>query len=354
MKSVLVTGGAGFVGSSLALHLKRTWESVRVVCLDNLYRKGSELNVGRLEKAGIRFVRADVRDRKALLDLGGFDLFVDAAAEPSVLAGQGGHEADYVVDTNLGGTVNVLEAARRCSGAVLFLSTSRVYPVEALRRIAVVERGDRFEIADLQGQPGLSRRGVAEEFPLKGARTLYGATKYASEVMVSEYAAQFGIRALINRCGVIAGPWQMGRVDQGVIALWVARHFYGRPLTYMGYGGRQVRDVLHVQDLCELVVMQLAGINDWTGDVYNVGGGRSVSVSLRELTALAAQAAGFVVPVKVDDTVRPGDVPLYLTDSSRVSARWGWQPRRAVEEIVRDTMEWIRNHADSLRPVLDA
>jgi CDP-paratose 2-epimerase len=346
---VLITGGAGFVGSSLALRLKRALGSVEVVCLDNLYRKGSELNRERLELQGITFIKADVRDVSAF-DLPSCDVVIDAAAEPSVLAGTEG-DAAYVVDTNLKGTLNLLEAARGWGAAVLFLSTSRVYPVEALRKIALREGAKRLEVDAEQPLPGVGVDGISEAFPLSGPRTLYGATKYASEVMVREYAAQFGMRTLVDRCGVIAGPWQMGRVDQGIVALWVAAHCFGQPLSYIGYGGKQVRDLLHVEDLADLVVKQFATRDTWSGDVYCVGGGPGVSVSLLELTEAVREATGQAFDIPFVDEIRTNDVPLYVSDARRVHDTWAWEPTRSVRDIVVDTAQWVRDNAEILKPV---
>ena len=185
-----------------------------------------------------------------------------------------------MVDTNLVGTLNVLESAREWGSKLMFLSTSRVYPIEKLRAIRLTESDTRFGIAAAPEMSGVTANGVSEEFPLEGARMLYGATKYASEIMVREYAAQFGLQAVANRCGFVAGPWQMGRADQGVLTPWVAHHYFGLPLTYIVYGGKQVRDALHIEDLCDLVLMQIAASGDWRGQVYNVGGGCSSSFSL--------------------------------------------------------------------------
>lgn len=351
MKRILITGGAGFVGSNLALRLKTEWPSADLVVLDNFYRQGSELNKPRLESAGIQVCRGDVRDSAAWSALPPCDLVIDAAAEPSVLAGAAGGDVRYVLDTNLGGTLNLLEAARGWRSRVLFISTSRIYPLAALRAIPLATTASRFEIAGSAGLPGLSEHGIAEDFPVAGPRTLYGATKFASEIMAQEYAAQWGLPVLIDRCGVLAGPWQMGRVDQGVTALWVAAHQYGRPLTYIGYGGRQVRDVLHVADFADLVATQIRREALWDGRIYNVGGGRPISFSLRELTEKTVRAVGRRVDIGDDPTVRPGDVPLYLTDRRRVMADCEWQPRRDVEVVIDDTARWMRDHEELLRPV---
>lgn len=232
----LVTGGAGFVGASVCLSLAARNPDWELLAFDNLKRRGSELNLPRLREAGITFIHGDVREPGDLMAVPRIDALVECSAEPSVLAGYG-LEADYVVRTNLLGAYNCLELARRDDALFLFLSTSRVYPVEALNRLELTEAKTRFELGPEQTLPGVSPAGISEAFPLDGARTLYGTTKLAGELLAAEYAEAFGLRTVIDRCGVIAGPWQMGKVDQGVFTHWVLSHHFGRPLRYIGYGG---------------------------------------------------------------------------------------------------------------------
>src|SRR5581483_4411597 len=257
--TVLITGGAGFIGSSLAIDWKQRHAADRVIALDNLKRRGSELNLPRLAAAGIEFRHGDVRTPGDLEAIDALDVLIECSAEPSVMAGRDG-QIRYVVDSNLTGCVNCLEVARRTGAAFVFLSTSRVYPTAALSALRYTVRGRRFELADAQAVPGASARGIAEDFPLTGARTLYGATKLACELLIAEYTEMFGLRAVINRCGVVSGPWQMGHAEQGVFAHWLIAHAFRKPLAYIGYGGagHQVRDVLHVADLAELIQRQLA------------------------------------------------------------------------------------------------
>ena len=254
LSRVLVTGGAGFIGASICVALAADAEH-EVIALDNLHRRGSELNLDRLREGGVRFVDGDVRDRQALDGAGPADVLLECSAEPSALAGMSGDTA-YSFETNLVGAYNCLEHARRHRGQLIFLSTSRVYPYGALNSLEIKETETRFELSDQQPVPGASSRGISESFPLEGPRTLYGTTKLAAELLVAEYAANFKLATVINRCGVIAGPWQMGRVDQGVFTYWLLHHHFRRPLTYLGYGGsgRQVRDLLHVDDLVALIV----------------------------------------------------------------------------------------------------
>jgi CDP-paratose 2-epimerase len=327
---VLITGGAGFVGANLCVALAARHPGWELVALDNLRRRGAELNLPRLREAGVRFVHGDVRVRDDLAGAGEVDAIVECSAEPSVLAGAEG-DADYLVQTNLVGAHHCLELARRDSAQLVFLSTSRVYPVVALEAAAVVETETRFELAADQPLAGLSEHGVAEDLPLEGARTLYGATKLSAELLVTEYAESFGVRAVVNRCGVIAGPWQMGKVDQGVFSFWLLAHHLGRELRYLGYGGegRQVRDLV-----------QLGDAGAWAGRTVNVGGGREVSLSLRETTDLCREITGRTVPISPGPQ-RTGDVRVYLSDCRRLFGLTEWRPRRDARTILADTHEWI-------------
>ncbi|HXE44594.1 MAG TPA: NAD-dependent epimerase/dehydratase family protein [Conexibacter sp.] len=350
---VLVTGGAGFVGANLAIVLAGRHPDWELLALDNLNRRGSELNLPRLRTAGVRFVHGDVRERDDLDGLAPCQAIVECSAEPSALAGGDGRTA-YAVRSNLVGAWNCLELARRDRAQVVFLSTSRVYPVEALNTLTLVERATRFELAKSQPLPGVSEAGIAEGFPLEGARTLYGTTKLAAELLVTEYREAFGLRAVIDRCGVIAGPWQMGKVDQGVFTHWMLAHLLGGSLSYIGFGGsgKQVRDLLHIADLIDLVELQLLDPDHWDGATVNVGGGRACSLSLRETTALCRELSGREIPIAAAGEDRPGDVPVYLSDCARLFALTSWRPRRAPRQVLRDIADWITTHHDDLRTAL--
>jgi CDP-paratose 2-epimerase len=238
----------------------------------------------------------------------------------------------------------------------VFLSTSRVYPVAALNRIALVERATRFEPAPDQPLGGVSIEGVSEGFPLDGARTPYGATKLAAELLIAEYADAFGVSAVIDRCGVIAGPWQMGKVDQGVFAYWLLAHYFGLPLEYIGFGGtgKQVRDVLHVDDLVDLIDEQLMQPDQWRGVTANVGGGRSSSLSLRETTELCRELTGRTVEIRVAAKDRPGDVPYYVSDCRELFQRTTWRPRRDPRSLLADILSWLEQHEGLVGAALGA
>ncbi len=349
---VLILGGAGFVGSSLAIALQQRHPDWRICCLDNLRRRGSELNLPRLQALGIAFSHGDIRQASDL-EPAAFpvDTILDCSAEPSVLAGFSSPQ--YVLHTNLLGTINALELARQVGARFLFLSTSRVYPIASLKAIALQEAVTRWAIAPEQTLPGVSPAGVAETFPLNGYRSLYGATKLASELLIEEYHQAYGLPTLVNRCGVLTGPWQMGKVDQGVFALWVAAHRFQTPLRYIGYGGtgKQVRDLLHIADLIELVEGQLAQFADLNGQVFNVGGGAAHSLSLLETTQLCQQLTGQTIPIQAIAEERPGDVPWFITDARRVQQATGWQPQRSPAQTLEDIDRWLQDNRTLLEPI---
>ena len=350
---ILVTGGAGFVGSTLALSLKRTRVDCQVIALDNLKRRGSELTLPRLRDGGVDFIHGDIRNPEDLDAVGPIDWLLECSAEPSVQAGYD-TGARYLIQTNLVGTINCLERARTVDAGVIFLSTSRVYPIAPLRDLPFERRGDRLVIADDASGPGWSKHGISLDFPMAGSRSLYGATKLCSEHLIEEYADMYGLRAIVNRCGVIAGPWQMGKVDQGFLTLWAARHFFGGDLGYKGFGGdgAQVRDVLHADDLFDLVALQLADPTPHQGRVLAVGGGADNSVSLRELTQLCEEATGRTLDLGSDPPTPPSDIPYYVTDNRRAIAETGWAPKRSIGELLTDVFQWLSDHREALAPLL--
>ena len=353
MNTILVTGGAGFVGSHLAMGLRRHCADAKVLALDNLKRRGSELNLARLREAGVDFAHGDIRNPEDIEALGPIGLIVECSAEPSALAGYDGSPR-YVINTNLNGTINCLEAARRHGAGLIFLSSSRVYPHAAINALTYTEEATRFTLSDAQETAGVSARGIAESFPLEGGRTLYGATKLASELLIREYRDMYGVRSVINRCGVLTGPWQMGKVDQGVVVLWAARHIYGGTLDYIGFGGagKQVRDLLHVEDLLRLVLHEMDHLGELDGETFNVGGGLAISASLQELTALCREFAGKTIPIGSQPENRPADIRLYLTDNTRVTNKTGWKPERDMPSILKEICAWITDNREALRGIL--
>lgn len=352
--NILITGGAGFVGAALARFFL-SQSDVEVVLLDNLRRRGSETTLASLVAAGAQFVHGDVRNADDLNSLEGtFDVLIEASAEPSVHAGMGGSPR-YVLDTNLGGAINCLEFARNRCGGLIFLSTSRVYSLKPLRSIKLIDTNTRLEFDQTGSQvAGVTQLGISESFPCSGPRSYYGASKLAAELLCQEYAAHSSLRVVINRCGVIAGAGQFGKTDQGVFTLWVARHMFGSPLKYTGFGGKghQVRDLLHPLDLAELIALQMKSIDIISGQTFNAGGGYAGSVSLAEFTGICREVTGREVTISEDPTTNAVDVPWYITDNSQVTNVLGWRPSRDPRRIVVDIAAWIDANRQVLKDVI--
>ncbi len=348
---LLITGGAGFVGSNLAVSFKTRYPRLRVIAMDNLKRRGSELNLYRLRESGIEFVHGDIRCPEDF-PTAEYGALIECSAEPSVLAGFGGSPI-YVINTNLVGTINCLEEARKRGANVIFISTSRVYPYDRINAIETMEEQTRFAWKDGQDIPGWSIKGISETFSLDGPRSIYGTSKLSSELILQEYIAMYGLRGVVNRCGVIAGPWQFGKVDQGVFTLWMLAHYFKKEgLKYIGFGGggKQVRDLLHVDDLFELIDIELNDISNMNGGVFNVGGGRQVSLSLTETTAICRTITDNQITIGTDKDTRPADLSIYITDNDRIYKMTSWKPKRSSRDILEDIYKWIRsNEAEIMR-----
>ena len=354
-KKLLITGGAGFIGSNLAVYLKKKYPRLKITSLDNLSRRGSEFNVDRLKNEGIDFIKGDIRNQKDLDKLPAFDLLIECSAEPSVLAGYN-ESPRYVIDVNLLGAINCFELARRNKADVVFLSTSRVYPYDRINKLKIIKDNTRFRWPDGKNKniPGWSQEGIDTNFSLEGIRSMYGATKLSAEIILQEYISMYGLKGVINRCGVVTGPWQFGKVDQGVFSLWMLAHYFKKSLNYIGFGGegRQVRDLLHVDDLCQLIDIQINSMDKISGKIYNVGGGKDVSLSLKEATKLCEKISGNKIDIKSDKNSRPADLAIYISDNGKVNKELGWQPKKSAKEILKDTFEWIKDNENKLQKLI--
>ena len=350
---IVVTGGAGFVGSTLCLQLKTKYPSYEIVAFDNLKRRGSELNLADFQKQGIPFFHGDIRNNEDLLAVGSFDVLIEASAEPSVTAGLDS-DPTYVINNNLYGSINCFNACLKYNAKLIFLSTSRVYPIEIIEKANFIEEETRFSFDENQTATGISAQGISEKLSLDGARSFYGTTKLSSEMFIQEYAAFYGLKAAITRFGVIAGPRQMGKTDQGVVTLWMAKHFWNQSLKYIGYGGtgKQVRDILHVDDLVTLIDLQIHQIEKFEGKIYNVGGGVENSASLLEMTAICEKITGNKISIGSESQTRPADLRMYITDNSLTEKEIGWKPKKSVETVFQDIYNWIRENEQQLEAIL--
>ena len=352
---ILITGGCGFVGSNLALLFKKFYNNYEIYCFDNLSRRGSELNLIKILDHDINFIHGDVRLKSDFDKIPTVDLIIDAAAEPSVLAGINDGDLENLIDTNLNGTINSLYFAKKNNASFIFLSTSRVYPYNTLEKLNYELHDNEYLFTNNQIFQGVSEKGINEKFPLEGYRSMYGSTKLASEYVIKEFSKNFNINSIINRCGVISGPYQMGKIDQGVIVLWMAKHFYKGDLNYVGYGGKgfQSRDVLHVFDLFKLLEIQINNINNCIGQIYNIGGGSNNMISLNNLTVLCQKITGNKIKIGSVIENRPGDIPVYTTDNTFVNNIFGWSPSIGIEHLLVEVYDWIKNDRDNLFKILN-
>lgn len=350
---ILITGAAGFVGTSLSHALRAAIAGVDLIGIDNLSRPGSEINRSALRALGMRLFHGDLRLASDLDALPAVDWVIDAAANPSVLAGIDGQSSPrQLVEHNLGGTLHLLEYCRRHGAGLILLSTSRVYSIPALSALPVSPREGAFRwnagVLDSSAMSGASEHGVAEDFSTRAPVSLYGATKLASEAIALEYGHAFGLPVWINRCGVLAGAGQFGRADQGIFAYWINRHLRRRPLRYLGFGGHgfQVRDCLHPVDLARLIHLQVSAPAAATGEsrrVFNVGGGIGSARSLTQVTAWCDERFGRH-PITEDATPRPYDLPWVVLDARRAESQWRWRPTLAPEQIFAEIADHAERH----------
>jgi CDP-paratose 2-epimerase len=347
---LLITGICGFAGSNLARALLEHQPNLAITGIDNLSRAGSWLNREVLIALGVTIVHGDVRSASDLTVLGTFDWVIDCAANPSVLAGVDAKSSSrQLVDHNLSGTINLLEACKQWGAGFLLLSTSRVYSIPPLASLKMSVHQGAFHPQLAQPlAPGLSQRGISELFSTAPPISLYGATKLTSEILALEYGLTFEFPIWINRCGVLAGAGQFGKPDQGIFSYWLHAWREGRSLKYIGFDGlgHQVRDCLHPKDLAPLVIKQMAaGIDLSKPTTVNISGGVDSARSLCQLSDWCTQRWG-KQEVESHVQIRKFDLPWIVLDHSLASKYWSWQPTISVETILEEISVFADNHSD--------
>jgi CDP-paratose 2-epimerase len=347
---VLITGICGFVGSRLAVAIRERLPQTEVFGIDNLLRPGSERNRVDLASKKIKFLHGDVRMRSDVEAIPACDWVIDAAANPSVLAGVDGRSSPRQLgEHNLVGTLNILEYCREKKAGLVLLSSSRVYSIRDLAALPVREHKRAFVLdAAKSSSVGVSEAGMAESFPVRQPISLYGATKLSSEIMAVEYGSTFGFPVWIDRCGVLAGAGQFGTAEQGIFSYWLHAHAARLRLRYIGFGGcgYQVRDAFHPEDLADLVTAQMR--RDPPADpIYNAGGGASNAMSLAQLTRWCDDRFGKHQP-ESDPWPRPYDIPWVVIDSTRISQEFGWAPKCSLSSILEEIAIHVRNNPDWL------
>jgi CDP-paratose 2-epimerase len=343
---LLITGVCGFVGSAVAEALLERRDGLSITGIDNLHRPGSEINRVRLRKLGVKFIQGDIRQASDFEALPPADWVLDAAANPSVLAGlKGNVSSRQLFEHNLGSMVNVLEYCKAHRAGLLLLSSSRVYSIAALKCLPLQAGKDAFHLDHAAGLPaGVSARGIGVEFSTRAPVSLYGGTKLACEAMALEYGEAFGFPVWIDRCGVLAGPGQFGTPEQGIIAYWINAHLRQRPLRYIGFDGtgKQVRDIFHPRDLAALLDLEMRQERTGGQRIYTAGGGPESAISLAQLTAWC-DARFRPLAVESDLNERPYDIPWVVMDNADCERHFGWRPETAMTEL----LEEVARHADA-------
>ncbi len=348
---LLITGVCGFAGSSLAEALLENIEGLSICGIDNLMRPGSETNRARLRKIGIEFVHGDIRSASDVAALPQADWVIDAAANPSILAGVGGSGSSrQLLEHNLASLIHILEYAKQHAAGLVFLSTSRVYSIPALAALPLRDNGSAFELDDSRPLPaGVSARGIGPGFSTQAPVSLYGSTKLAGEVLALEYGAAFGFPVWIDRCGVLAGAGQFGTAAQGIFSFWVNAHLRRRALRYIGFDGqgKQVRDALHPRDLAALLRRQFEAGRQDGQRLYTAGGGPANAMSLHQLNSWCDTRFGPLTP-SPDLTPRTYDVPWIVMDNAEATRDFGWTPGIGIEAILGRIADHAHAHPEWL------
>ena len=329
-KKILITGGCGFIGTNLSLFLKKQKYSIST--LDNLSRNGSSYNFNLLKKQKIKNYKINISDSKKISLLPKFDLIIDCCAEASVEISK--KDVNRVIQTNLIGTINILNKSRKDKSDLIFLSSSRVNSILTINKIT--------HNKILKKKPKISKL-INETFDTRSPKSIYGLTKHASEMFIEEFSYAFNLKYIINRFGVIAGPLQFGKEDQGFVSLWIWSHFKKKNLKYIGYGGygNQVRDLLHVQDLCEIIELQIKKIKSVNNHIFTIGGSKKNTISLNELTKICQKITFNKIKFKKVRKTSQYDIPYFVTDNKKITRVYKWKPKKNILDIINDTYKWM-------------
>jgi CDP-paratose 2-epimerase len=348
---ILVTGVCGFAGSVIAQSLLERMEGLTIAGIDNLLRPGSETNRVNLRRLGVNLLHGDIRVTSDFEALPEADCVIDAAANPSVLAGlRKGCTSRQLFEHNLAGFVNILEYCKTHKATLILLSSSRVYSVVTLNALPLKVCANAFHLDDSKPLPdGVSPRGVSTAFSTTPPVSLYGSMKLAAEAVALEYGSAFGFPVWINRCGVLAGAGQFGTPEQGIFSFWINAHLRRRPLRYIGFDGTgsQVRDALHPRDLASLIQLQVRSGRPDGQRTYTAGGGIKASISLANLNAWCDDRFGRHVP-ESDVRPRPYDVPWLVLDAGDSERDFGWGPESRLEAILDEIAHHAQEHPDWL------
>ena len=263
-----------------------------------------------------------------------YDLIVDCCAEASVEVSK--KDIDKVFYTNLVGTFNILKKIKNDKSKLIYLSTSRVYPIPHKKKLIK----SNLKVKKL----------IGEKNPITGPKTIYGLTKLSSEMFIEEFSYAFGMKYIINRCGVISGPLQFGKQDQGFVSLWVWRHINKTKMKYIGYGGygNQIRDVIHIDDLCNLIYLQIKNFKKINNKLFTVGGSKKSYTSLKQLTNICEKLTE--IELNLEKYQKP-QFMIYriISQIMHMLLEHKWKPKNNIKNIVNDVFIWLKNNRTKIK-----
>ena len=335
---ILITGGCGFVGTNLALFLHS--KGLKINCLDNLSRKGSIYNLKLLKERKIKNFKIDISNYKKFQKLPRYDFIIDCCAEAAVEVSK--KDIDRVINTNFLGTLNILKKVKKDKSRIIFLSSSRVYPIKDINSLINKKK--------IKSKIRINKT-FNEKDNVLGAKTLYGFSKLSSEMLIEEFSYAFDLKFIINRCGVISGPLQFGKQDQGFISLWIWKHLNKKKMNYIGYGGlgNQVRDVLHIDDLCDLIFLQIKKFDKINNKMFTVGGSKQSFISLKELTKICEKITNNKIKFSKIPKTSIYDIPYFITSNNHVTKIYKWKPKKNILKVVTDTFLWLKKNKSKIK-----
>ncbi len=327
---IIVTGGCGFVGSSLCLYLKKKIKNSQILSIDNLSKSYSKYNQKILLKNKIINKNINLGEFHSLEKIKfRADFIIDCSAEPAVEISR--KKVVKVIQSNFLSTLNILEKSKEDNSKIIFISSSRVYPIKI--SYEKFKKYKKFK----------KHFPYSEKADFSEQKSVYGFTKYSSEKLIEEYNFSNNVKYIINRCGLISGPGQYGKVEQGLISLWMWRHLNKINVTYLGHGGKgdQLRDVLFIDDFCKLILKQLKSYKLFENKLFCVGGGKRNVIKLKQLTKMCKTITNNKVKVLQKSKTSIYDIPYYVTSLKKIKKLCGWEPKVDLNKGLREIYNWM-------------
>ena len=327
-KSILITGGCGFVGTNLAIYLQKKLKNFSIYSVDNLKKKYSKFNLDILKKKKIKNFKIDISSSKFLKLKKKFNFIIDCSADPAVENSK--ENTQSVFNNNLKTTLNILEKTRKDKSNIIFISSSRVYPIMESYKKFRLKFSSNFD----------------ENTNTNGVKSIYGFTKYASELLIKEYSYIFNIKFIINRSGIITGPLQFGKVEQGLVSLWLWRHLNNLKLNYIGFGGKgsQIRDILYIDDFSLLIKKQILGFEKNNNKLFCIGGGKKNSLTLGQLTEKCQEITSNYLKIGFYKKTSKYDIPIFISSNKQIKKNYNWSPKTNIDEILKYNLSWMKKN----------